>query len=252
MNSTSDLQTNDTPDDDREKQTPNSKTTSQAIIVFPLSYKRPSDDAIITASTSSRRKFYYHIETNVRCRSLKEVERYTLHGIRPGTKGKENEEEIIVAEKKAKETEETSPSIETRAEGSVAGKNNKGKSKIHMAPMNKNEHKILVEKFLAEAWHNMNHPNDIRSESWEEMEMRQQEEQKSMEMKLEEEREEMIRKFQEEREELERKFEKERAQLHLWMKGEIDYRIQLQLDAMLPTFLKGKNIPPPSGDSAGV
>ena len=42
-------------------------------------------------------QFYYHKETHVRCRSLKEVERYTLHGIRPGPNAKEKEMQIMIA-----------------------------------------------------------------------------------------------------------------------------------------------------------
>ena len=34
-------------------------------------------------------------------------------------------------------------------------------------PLNKSEHQITVENLLAEAWHNMNNPLDIKTEAWE-------------------------------------------------------------------------------------
>lgn len=40
------------------------------------------------------------------------------------------------------------------------------KSKLHM-PLNKSEHQITVENVLAEAWHNMHNPLDIKTEAWE-------------------------------------------------------------------------------------
>ena len=56
--------------------------------------------------------------------------------------------------------------------------------------------------------------------------------------KLEEEREKMYEKFQEERQEMQKRFEQEKAELHLWMKDEIDRRIQLKWEAMISTLLQ--------------
>lgn len=68
--------------------------------------------------------------------------------------------------------------------------------------------------------------------------MKEQEaEEEAMEMKLEMEREKMYKKFQEERQEMEKKFERERAEFHLWMTDEIDRRLQLKWEAMIPSLL---------------
>ncbi|KAI9080440.1 hypothetical protein K1719_037554 [Acacia pycnantha] len=287
MNPTSDLQARETPSNDREKETPDSKPTSQAIVALPLSFKLPNDNSIIASSSSEKKRriaetpegwiceartrkngivdrFYYHQLTNVRCRSLKEVERYNLHGIRPGPKAREKEMAIIVAtaEKKAKEREEIRlQGTETPGTDMAAGGGkNKGKSKIHI-PRNINEHhQVLMKKILAEAWHNMTNPQDIRTEAWEEFEaMKKREaEEDAMETRLQEEREKLVRKFKEERQQLEKKFEEERTQLHKWMKNEIEYRIQLHWGAVMSSFLQGRDVTPPppppfGGDSsAGI
>ncbi|KAF7802640.1 SUN domain-containing protein 2-like [Senna tora] len=89
-------------------------TDDKVIAAVPISFKRPGDDVIYT---NPRKMFYFNKESNLRCRSLKEIDRFQNHGIVPGQRGKQKQEQLNAKEKmknsKANENVKTGPDSES-------------------------------------------------------------------------------------------------------------------------------------------
>ncbi|KAF7815782.1 SUN domain-containing protein 2-like [Senna tora] len=135
-------QSHSKPDQMSDSKAEKSSTTStddKVIAAVPISFKRPGDDVIYTNPRKMRKtsetpegwecvakprkngiidKFYFNKELNLKCRSLKEIDRFQNHGIVPGQRGKQKlHEQVNVEEKmknsKANENVKTAPDSET-------------------------------------------------------------------------------------------------------------------------------------------
>ncbi|KAF7815778.1 SUN domain-containing protein 2-like [Senna tora] len=111
---------------DSKAEKSSTNTDDKAIAAIPLSFKCPGDDVIYTNPRKMRKtseppegwecvakprkngkidKFYFNKELNLRCRSLKEIERFQNDGTIPGQRGKQKPQEQINAEENMKNSE---------------------------------------------------------------------------------------------------------------------------------------------------
>ncbi|KAF7802806.1 SUN domain-containing protein 2-like [Senna tora] len=105
---------------DSKAEKSSTNTDDKVIADVPISFKRPGDDVIYTNPRKMREtsetpegwecvakprkngiidKFYFNKESNLRCRSLKEIDRFQNHGIVPGQRGKQKQEQVNAKEK---------------------------------------------------------------------------------------------------------------------------------------------------------